>query len=103
LELEHYPAMAQKALEEIAAEAQRRWAITACTIIHRHGTLKPGDQIVLVVTASSHRPAAFEAASFLMDYLKTRAPFWKRETTGTGTRWVEAQMRDDDAAARWKE
>ena len=102
LELEHYPAMAQKALEAIEAEARQRWRITDCLIIHRYGKLEPGARIVLVITASAHRDDAFAAAEFLMDYLKTRAPFWKRVTTATGAQWVEAQGRDDDAAERWK-
>jgi molybdopterin synthase catalytic subunit len=102
LELEHYPAMAQKALEAIEAEARARWPIGDCLIIHRYGRLQPGDRIVLVVTASAHREAAFAAASFLMDYLKTRAPFWKREIRADGTHWVEARAYDDEAAARWE-
>lgn len=100
--LEHYPAMTQKELERIDREAQSRWPITSSLIIHRHGKLFPGDQIVLVLTASPHRDAAFEAAQFLMDWLKTKAPFWKEEETGAGTRWVEAKEKDDDAAKRWK-
>lgn len=100
--LEHYPAMTQKELERIDQEAHSRWSITSSLIIHRHGKLLPGDQIVLVLTASPHRDAAFEAAQFLMDWLKTKAPFWKEEETGAGTRWVEAKEKDDDAAKRWK-
>jgi len=100
--LEHYPAMTQKELERIDREAQSRWPITSSLIIHRHGKLFPGDQIVLVLTASPHRDAAFEAAQFLMDWLKTKAPFWKEEETGASTRWVEAKEKDDDAAKRWK-
>lgn len=100
--LEHYPAMTQKELERIDREAQSRWPITSSLIIHRYGKLLPGDQIVLVLTASAHRDAAFEAAQFLMDWLKTKAPFWKQEETGAGSRWVEAKEKDDDAAKRWK-
>jgi molybdopterin synthase catalytic subunit len=101
--LDHYPAMAQAELERIEAEARSRWPLQGATIIHRFGRMEPGDDIVLVVTASAHRAAAFEAASFLMDYLKTRAPFWKREETATGdTKWVSARDEDDAAAARWR-
>jgi len=99
--LEHYPGMTERELERIAAEARDRWPITGCAIIHRYGRLEPGDNIVLVVTASAHRQAAFEAAQFLMDYLKTSAPFWKSEDTPDGPRWVEARDADDDAARRW--
>jgi molybdopterin synthase catalytic subunit len=99
--LEHYPGMTERELERIAAEARERWPITDSTIIHRYGRLEPGDNIVLVVTASAHRQAAFEAAQFLMDYLKTSAPFWKSEETPDGARWVEARGADDDAARRW--
>lgn len=99
--LEHYPGMTERELERIAAEACERWPLADCTIIHRYGRLEPGDNIVLVVTASAHRQAAFEAAQFLMDYLKTSAPFWKREETPDGARWVEAREADDDAARRW--
>lgn len=102
-ELEHYPGMAERELAAIEAEACRRWAIDASLIIHRYGALAPGARIVLVVTASAHRGDAFAAAAFLMDFLKTRAPFWKRETTTAGARWVEAQADDDAAAARWRE
>jgi molybdopterin synthase catalytic subunit len=103
LELEHYPGMAEAELTRVAEEAGARWPITGATIIHRFGKMAPGDNIVLVVTASSHRRAAFEAAEFLMDYLKTRAPFWKREHLADGTtgEWVEARGDDDNAAARW--
>jgi len=103
LELEHYPGMAEAELARVAEEAGARWPITGATIIHRFGKMAPGDNIVLVVTASSHRRAAFEAAEFLMDYLKTRAPFWKREHLADGTtgEWVEARGDDDNAAARW--
>jgi len=99
--LEHYPGMTEKELERIEAEARRRWPLQACLIVHRVGALKPGDNIVLVVTASEHRDAAFDAARFLMDYLKTNAPFWKRETGPHGSEWVEAKTSDDAAAARW--
>jgi molybdopterin synthase catalytic subunit len=98
LTLEHYPAMTEKQLATIAAEAWARWPLLAGTIIHRHGTLAAGDPIVLVAIASAHRAAAFEAAEFLMDWLKTRAPFWKHEA---GKGWVEAKASDDEAAARW--
>ena len=100
--LEHYPGMTEAELQRIEAEDCARWKLQASLIVHRTGTLKPGDNIVLVVTASEHRDAAFEAAKFLMDYLKTRAPVWKREAGPGGTRWVEAEARDDDAATRWK-
>ncbi len=101
--LEHYPGMTEKSIAEIVGEAQNRWQIADATVIHRVGTLRPGDQIVLVVVASAHRGDAFEACEFIMDYLKTRAPFWKKEATGTGERWVEARASDDAAAARWDE
>ena len=99
--LEHYPGMTESELTRIEAEANSRWKLQASLIVHRTGTLKPGDNIVLVVTASEHRDAAFDAAKFLMDYLKTSAPFWKREAGPTGARWVEAEARDSDAASRW--
>ncbi len=99
--LEHYPGMTEKKLEEIEAEANTRWPLAGSLIIHRYGTLAPGDQIVLVVCASAHRRAAFEACQFLMDWLKTEAPFWKLEETDTGETWVDARESDDDAAARW--
>jgi molybdopterin synthase catalytic subunit len=99
--LEHYPGMTERELEKIEAEARGRWPLTGALIIHRVGTLKRGDRIVLVVTASAHRKAAFEAAEFLMDYLKTRAPFWKRETRASGVHWVEAKDTDAAAAKRW--
>jgi molybdopterin synthase catalytic subunit len=99
--LEHYPGMTERELERIEQQACKRWPITACTVIHRFGRLEPGDNIVLVVTASAHRQAAFEAAAFLMDYLKTSAPFWKSEQTPDGPRWVEARDTDDAAARRW--
>ena len=100
LTLEHYPAMTSRQLAAIADEAARRWPILAGTIIHRHGHLAPGDPIVLVAIASAHRAAAFQAAEFLMDWLKTRAPFWKHEQ---GTGWVAAKASDDEAANRWKQ
>ena len=104
LELEHFPGMAEQALTEIAKQAQERWPLQGVTVIHRHGKLVPGDPIVLVVTASVHRRAAFEAADFLMDYLKTRAPFWKKEhprEAGGKARWVDAKAADDEDAGRW--
>ena len=100
--LEHYPGMTERLLADIEAEANRRWALDASLIVHRFGTLNPGDRIVLVITASAHRQAAFEAAEFLVDWLKTRAPFWKREAGPGGDRWVEAKAVDDAAAARWQ-
>jgi molybdopterin synthase catalytic subunit len=100
--LEHYPGMTEKMLAEIEAEAQARWPLDASLIIHRYGRLEPGDRIVLVVTASAHRQAALESCAFLIDWLKTRAPFWKLEETGDGGHWVEARESDDEAAARWE-
>ena len=99
--LEHYPGMTEKALEEIVAEAKGRWNIYDALVIHRIGPLKPCDQIVLVAVSSAHRGEAFSACEFIMDYLKTRAPFWKREVTPEGARWVDAREADDSAAARW--
>jgi molybdopterin synthase catalytic subunit len=99
--LEHYPGMTERELARIEAEACARWPLQASLIVHRYGTLKPGDNIVLVVTASEHRDAAFDAAKFLMDYLKTSAPFWKRETGPGGSRWVEASSSDATARTRW--
>jgi len=102
LTLEHYPDMTEAEMERIEAEAQARWALQASLVVHRVGELKAGEQIVLVITAAAHRQAAFEAAGFLMDYLKTRAPFWKKETTTAGeSGWVEARDKDDAAAKRW--
>jgi molybdopterin synthase catalytic subunit len=95
--LEHYPGMTEKALEKIVAEAKSRWQVMDCTVIHRYGELAPTDQIVLVVVASAHRGDAFAACEFIMDYLKTQAPFWKKEAAG----WVEARAADDEAAGRW--
>jgi molybdopterin synthase catalytic subunit len=99
--LEHYPGMTEKALSEIEAEAQKRWPLDASLVIHRHGRLLPGDDIVLVITASAHREAAFESGSFLMDWLKTKAPFWKLEESAGKSRWVEAKEDDEQAARRW--
>lgn len=99
--LEHYPGMTEKMLERIESEAMSRWPLSASLIVHRYGHLEPGDGIVLVVTASPHRQAAFEASEFLVDWLKTKAPFWKRETTPAGAKWVAARDSDDAAAARW--
>ncbi len=99
--LEHYPGMTEKAIEAIVAEAYTRWKILDVTVIHRVGELAPTDQIVLVVVAGGHRGDAFAACEFIMDYLKTRAPFWKKEATPGGVRWVEARSSDDDAAGRW--
>ena len=99
--LEHYPGMTEKALEEIVAEAKKRWDIYDALVIHRVGPLKPCDQIVLVAVTSAHRGVAFAACEFIMDYLKTKAPFWKKEATPDGGRWVDARETDDSAAARW--
>ncbi|MCC7276123.1 MAG: molybdopterin synthase catalytic subunit MoaE [Alphaproteobacteria bacterium] len=100
--LEHYPGMTEKALARIVAEAEARWPLDGVVVVHRYGRLLPGDRIVLVATASGHREAAFESCAFLMDWLKTKAPFWKREETPAGERWVAARAEDDAAAARWK-
>lgn len=103
LELEHYPGMAEAEIERIARKATERWPVSAITAIHRHGHIEPGENIVLVVTASAHRQAAFEAANYLMDYLKTRAPFWKKEhTANEAGSWVSAKSEDDAAAERWE-
>jgi molybdopterin synthase catalytic subunit len=100
--LEHYPGMTETELERIEAEARDRWPLSASLILHRHGRLEPGDNIVLVITASAHRQAAFEAASFLMDYLKTSAPFWKKEDRADGdSGWVEEKTSDNAARERW--
>jgi molybdopterin synthase catalytic subunit len=100
--LEHYPGMTERALGRIAAEAEARWPLTGCTVIHRVGRILPGEQIVLVLTASAHRAAALESCAFLIDWLKTKAPFWKREEFADGdARWVAAKNEDDAAAARW--
>ncbi|HEV7413188.1 MAG TPA: molybdopterin synthase catalytic subunit MoaE [Casimicrobiaceae bacterium] len=101
LTLEHYPGMTEKALDGIVDEARRRWAIYDAVVIHRVGELAPTDQIVLVAVSSAHRGDAFAACEFIVDYLKTRAPFWKKELTPDGERWVEARASDDEAAARW--
>ena len=100
--LEHYPGMTERELARIDAEAQARWPLDGTLIIHRHGRLLAGDRIVLVATASAHRQAAFDACQFLMDWLKTRAPFWKLEETDAGEQWVAAKADDDAAAARWR-
>jgi molybdopterin synthase catalytic subunit len=100
--LEHYPGMTEKAIEEIIIQAKGRWKVLDALVIHRVGTLKPTDQIVLVIVTSGHRGDAFAACEFIMDYLKTRAPFWKKEQTGQGARWVEARTTDDVAAERWR-
>ena len=100
--LEHYPGMTEKALEAIVAEARARFEILDALVIHRVGELRPADQIVLVAVTSAHRGDAFDACRFIMDYLKTRAPFWKKEHTPAGARWVDARASDDEAAARWR-
>lgn len=102
MELEHYPGMTEAALRGIATEALARWPLQGVVVIHRYGALTPAARIVLVACASPHRGAAFEAAEFVMDYLKTKAPFWKKETTPDGARWVDAREADDKAAARWR-
>ncbi len=99
--LEHYPGMTEKMLRRVDEEAHRRWPLEASLVVHRYGRMEPGEQIVLVATASAHRQAAFEACHFLIDWLKTRAPFWKHEETRQGGRWVAARREDDEAAARW--
>ena len=101
MEIEHYPGMTEKALAKIEAEARDRWALADCLIIHRFGKLAPGDQIMMVATASRHRADAFAAAEFLMDYLKSRAPFWKKEINADGTDWVAARDEDETALKRW--
>jgi len=100
--LEHYPGMTERAIEKIVDEARSRWQVMDCTVIHRYGALQPNDQIVMVAVASGHRGDAFDACEFIMDYLKTQAPFWKKEQTAEGARWVEAKATDDKAAERWK-
>jgi molybdopterin synthase catalytic subunit len=102
LTLEHYPGMAEGEIARHVEEAQVRWPLLGVTVIHRYGRIEPGENIVLVVTASSHREAAFAAAEFLMDYLKTRAPFWKQVETAQGTSWIDAKGTDDAAAERWR-
>ncbi len=101
--LELYPSMTERKLAEIEAEARRRWPLEASLIVHRHGRLAPGERIVLVITAAAHRQAAFAACEFLVDWLKTKAPFWKLEETDSGAKWVDARGADDGAAARWTE
>lgn len=101
MELEHYPGMTEKALQDIVEQAKSRWNIFDALVIHRVGALKPLDQIVLVAVTSAHRGEAFAACEFIMDYLKTQAPFWKKETTPQGSRWVDARVTDDDAMAKW--
>ncbi len=105
LELEHYPGMAETEIARIAAEALKRWPLTGLSVIHRYGKIAPGENIVLVVAGSTHRQAAFDAASFLMDYLKSRAPFWKKEHLRNGGEgdWVDAREADEAAAKRWKQ
>jgi len=100
--LEHYPGMTENSIRKIVEEARSRWQVMDCTVIHRYGELKPTDQIVLVAVASAHRGDAFAACEFIMDYLKTRAPFWKKEHGPQGARWVEAHSSDDEAAERWR-
>lgn len=102
MKLEHYPGMTEKSIEAIITEARGRWQVMDALVIHRIGTLKPLDQIVLVVVTSAHRGDAFAACEFIMDYLKTRAPFWKKEQTPHGARWVDARAADDAAAERWQ-
>lgn len=101
--LEHYPGMTERALADIVEQARARWSLLGVRVIHRYGRLEPADRIVFVGVASSHRGDAFAACEFIMDYLKTRAPFWKREETAEGARWVDARESDDSAAARWSE
>jgi len=100
--LEHYPGMTENALRKIAEQAAARWKVMDCTVIHRYGELAPHDQIVLVAVASAHRGDAFAACEFIMDYLKTQAPFWKKEHRAEGAAWVEAKASDDEAAGRWE-
>ena len=102
LDLEHYPGATERALERLAEEATRRWSLTAATIVHRVGPMRPGERIVFVAAATAHRGAALDACAFLIDRLKIDAPFWKRETRGNARRWVEARGADEAAAARWK-
>ncbi len=100
--LEHYPGMTERAIERIVREARSRWPLAAATVIHRVGALSPGDPIVLVAAASSHRGAAFQACEFIMDFLKTKAPFWKKESTPAGERWVETRRSDFESVERWR-
>ncbi|MBO9445702.1 molybdenum cofactor biosynthesis protein MoaE [Ruegeria sp. R14_0] len=101
MEIEHYPGMTERALTKIAEEAKARWSLGDVLVIHRHGRLAPGDRIMMVATAAPHRKDAFEAAEYLMDYLKSRAPFWKKEITSSGAEWVDAKDEDEDALTRW--
>lgn len=101
MEIEHYPGMTERALTKIAQEAKERWSLGDVLVIHRHGRLAPGDRIMMVATAAPHRKDAFEAAEYLMDYLKSRAPFWKKEITHSGAEWVAANDEDEDALTRW--
>ncbi len=101
MEIEHYPGMTERALTKIAEEAKQRWSLGDVLVIHRHGRLAPGDRIMMVATAAPHRKDAFEAAEYLMDYLKSRAPFWKKEITNSGAEWVAAKDEDEDALTRW--
>jgi molybdopterin synthase catalytic subunit len=103
MQIEHYPGMTEKALAGIAEQAQNRWSLAGCLIIHRHGRLVPNDPIMMVATAARHRGDAFAAAEYLMDYLKSRAPFWKKEITAGGAAWVQAKEVDEDALNRWSE
>lgn len=101
MEIEHYPAMTQSAIEEIEARARARWSLADCLVVHRFGRLAPGERIMMVATAAAHRKDAFEAAEYLMDYLKSRAPFWKKEVTGAGEEWVAARDCDENELSRW--
>ncbi len=101
MEIEYYPGMTEKAISKIATEAKSRWSLGDVLVIHRFGRLEPGDQIMMVATAARHRKDAFDAAEYLMDYLKSRAPFWKKEITRDGTAWVDAKSEDEDALSRW--
>jgi molybdopterin synthase catalytic subunit len=100
--LEHYPGMTERAIAKIVEEAKGRWQVMDCAVIHRYGTLQPNDRIVMVAVASAHRADAFAACEFIMDYLKTQAPFWKKEQGAEGAKWVEAKASDDQAAERWQ-
>ena len=101
MQIEHYPGMTERSIAEIAGQARERWSLADVLVIHRHGSLRPGEQIMMVATAAPHRKDAFEAAEFLMDYLKSRAPFWKKEVTADGADWVAARDEDEDALSRW--
>jgi len=102
MEIEHYPAMTERAIAAMVGTATERWALADCHVVHRFGKLKPGEQIMMVATAAAHRAAAFEAAEFLMDYLKSRAPFWKKEVTSSGAAWVRSKDEDEEALGRWR-